>query len=150
MNGDVFLRLAGEEDVPAITALCLQLGYPNDDEDVRRRLRALATMPGDRVFVAVRGTAVVGWIHLHVWCGVESGPDVEVGGIVVDERHRGEGVGRLLMEHAARWGADRGCSRVRLRSNVKRAGAHAFYQRIGFRVYKTQYAFEKAVVEGQR
>ena len=147
MDADVFLRPVREEDVPAVTALCAQLGYPNDEGEVLRRLRALAARPEDQVLVAVRGTAVVGWIHLHVWRGVESGPDVEVGGIVVDERCRGEGVGRLLMDQAARWGAERGCSHVRLRSNVKRDGAHAFYQRIGFRIYKTQYAFEKQVGE---
>jgi GNAT superfamily N-acetyltransferase len=145
MTADVRLRPLEEADVAAVAALCDQLGYPNSERDVQRRIRDLAGSADDAVFVAVQDGGVVGWIHLHVWRGVESGPDVEIGGLVVNERHRGAGIGRLLIAEADRWAVARGCLRVRLRSNITRAGAHAFYQRLGFRVFKTQYAFEKEV-----
>jgi GNAT superfamily N-acetyltransferase len=144
MTSTIALRKMADGDVPAVAALCGQLGYPSSEADVAARWRQLASQTRDRVLVAVIGGAVVGWIHLHVWVGLESGPDIEIGGLVVDEQHRGAGVGRLLMKEAEDWARHQGCRRIRLRSNVVRTAAHAFYQRIGYRVFKTQYAFEKA------
>ena len=144
MTSTIVLREMGEADVPAIAALCGQLGYPTTDLDVSSRWRQIASQPRDRVVVAVSGGQVVGWVHLHVWVGLESGPDVEIGGLVVDERHRGAGIGRVLMKEAEEWARQQNCRRVRLRSNVVRTAAHLFYQRIGYRIFKTQYAFEKA------
>ena len=143
MNPEVTLRAVEPHDLPAVTALCSQLGYPTSEREVERRMRRLAARADDAVFVAVRNDQVVGWIHVHVREGVESGPDVEVGGLVVDEAHRGSGIGRLLMAHADRWSAERGYTHVRLRSNVVRGAAHAFYQRLGFRIQKTQHTFVK-------
>lgn len=148
MSSDIVLRRMELQDIPAVTALCAQLGYPATEADVERRFRRVAALPEDALLVAVTGESVVGWIHLHVWHGVESGPDVELGGLVVDERHRGRGIGRLLMAEAERWGRERGCTRVRFRSNVIRTEAHAFYQRLGYRIGKTQYAFEKVLAPG--
>ena len=144
---DVVLRRMQRADVSAATALCAQLGYPTNEEAVARRFTSLSTLDDHEFFVATMGEAVVGWVHVHIRQGLESGPDGEVGGLVVDERQRGAGIGRLLMEEAERWTRARGCTRLRLRSNVIRTGAHAFYQRIGYRICKTQYAFEKALAE---
>jgi GNAT superfamily N-acetyltransferase len=70
-------------------------------------------------------------------------PRVDVTGLVVDDAHRGTGVGRMLMARAEQWALDRGCHLVHLRTNVKRAGAHAFYERLGYRHTKTQKTFVK-------
>ena len=145
MVSDAVVRPMEAGDVAAAAALCAQLGYPTLDDVVARRFAALRARPDDAVFVATADAVVIGWVHVHVWVGLESGPDVEIGGLVVDERARGTGVGRMLMAQAERWAAERGCARVRLRSNVIRTAAHAFYQRMGYRLFKTQYAFEKAV-----
>lgn len=141
----VAVRPAVLDDVPRVTALCVQLGYPSREEDVERRLRWLQQSDTDTVLVAVLDDRVVGWIHLRLHVTVESGPDVEVAGLVVDEAHRGAGIGRVLMREADRWGAARGCGHVRLRSRVVRADAHAFYQHLGFRILKTQHAFIKEI-----
>jgi hypothetical protein len=53
MTTDVRLRPLEEGDVPAGTALCDQLGYPNSERDVRRRIRDLAGSADDAVSVAV-------------------------------------------------------------------------------------------------
>lgn len=145
MHTDVTVRAVKPGDLPAVTALCGQLGYQTNEREVGQRIRRLSGRADNAVFVAVRDDRVVGWIHLQVRESVESSPDVEVGGLVVDEAHRGSGIGRLLMAHADRWAADRGCTQVRLRSNVVRGAAHAFYQRLGFRIQKTQYTFVKAL-----
>lgn len=67
----------------------------------------------------------------------------QVGGLVVDAAHRTQGIGRELMLAAERWAVERGCVSVDVRSNVVRKDAHIFYERIGYRNAKTQYAFRK-------
>jgi GNAT superfamily N-acetyltransferase len=145
MDSDITVRHIEARDLSDVTALCDQLGYRASERDVSMRLRRLTAHPDHQIVVAVRDGRVVGWIHLHLREGIESGPDVEVGGLVVDRAHRGTGIGRLLMSHAEAWAVERGCTHVRLRSNVVREGAHAFYRRLGFRIQKTQYAFIKSV-----
>ncbi len=74
---------------------------------------------------------------------MESGAAVEIRGLVVDESRRGAGLGRGLMEHAEEWARGRGVRVIRLRSNVVRGGAHAFYARLGYSLVKTQHIFSK-------
>ncbi|PYT17392.1 MAG: hypothetical protein DMF51_02620 [Acidobacteria bacterium] len=44
---------------------------------------------------------------------------------------------------AEEWAREHGCVMVRVRSNMKRVEAKPFYERMGYRVVKTQYVFEK-------
>jgi GNAT superfamily N-acetyltransferase len=68
---------------------------------------------------------------------------VELRGLVVDEKHRGTGLGRALLRQAEQWAIDRKTPVVRLRCNVIRTGAHAFYRRLGYSLVKTQHAFRR-------
>jgi len=86
---------------------------------------------------------VVGWIHACASYLIESDPRAEVGGLVVDEKCRGSGVGHLLIEHAEEWARAKGLEAVYLRSNVVRKEAHRFYERLGYKNIKTQHAFLK-------
>jgi GNAT superfamily N-acetyltransferase len=67
----------------------------------------------------------------------------EIGGLVVDEFLRGRGIGGRLMAAAEEWSRHRGFSALRLRSNVIRDEAHAFYRRQGFGSSKTSLLFTK-------
>ncbi len=49
----------------------------------------------------------------------------------------------MLMDQVERWSRQHGYGSVRLRSNVVRSRAHAFYERLGYEVIKTQKAFCK-------
>jgi GNAT superfamily N-acetyltransferase len=138
------LRAARAEDSVALARLSTQLGYPVSGEEISVRLANALRDPSSAVVVAETPTGdVVGFVHLLHQFLVESDPRVEIGALVVDESHRGVGVGQLLMARAEQWARERGCKCVNLRSNVIRAGAHAFYERIGYRHYKTQKAFRK-------
>ena len=135
------VRHAIASDAAALAALSTQLGYPAKPEEAAKRLAALG--PGNAVLVAEEVGAVVGWIHV---CGVQffqSPPFAEVGGLVVDEASRGRGVGKLLVEAAARWAAEQGYGKLRVRSNVVREDAHRFYEREGFRQVKTQVVLDR-------
>jgi GNAT superfamily N-acetyltransferase len=86
---------------------------------------------------------VVGWVHALQVVYLEEGPFTEIGGLVVASTHRGEGVGGLLMAAAEEWSRSQGIHLVRLRSNTIRQRAHTFYQRLGYEIVKSQYAFKK-------
>jgi len=59
------------------------------------------------------------------------------------DRPQSQGLGKRLLAHACTWACARGYGRVRLRSNVAREGAHAFYEHLGFEKSKASYAFER-------
>ena len=135
------IREATAADAAALAALSTQLGYPAQPGEAELRLAALG--PEGAVLVAESDGAVLGWIHV---CGIrffQSPPFAEVGGLVVDEAARGKGVGKLLLEAGARWAAERGYRKLRVRSNVVREDAHRFYEREGFRRVKTQAVFDR-------
>ena len=52
--------------------------------------------------------------------------------VLVAERARGLGVGRALIERAEAVGKSLGASRLMVTTHVRRADAHAFYERLGF------------------
>lgn len=142
----IAIRPATGEDAEAIASLSTQLGYPSTAERVRSRLESVLHSPDDAVWVAETAEArVIGWVHVSVRCLVESDPEAEIGGLIVDEEHRGSGAGRLLMERAEQWASAKGLPSVYLRSNVVRQAAHAFYTKLGYQVVKTQHAFRKFI-----
>ncbi|HVS74989.1 MAG TPA: GNAT family N-acetyltransferase [Candidatus Acidoferrales bacterium] len=142
--GAVRIRRAEERDAAALAVLATQLGYPTTPEEALQRLRMLSAPELHAVFVAeTAGGAVAGWVHVSANHLIESEARAEVNGLIVDERHRSAGAGKLLLDEAERWAREHGCSAVNLRSNVIRERAHQFYLRNGYEHYKTQKAFRK-------
>jgi GNAT superfamily N-acetyltransferase len=144
----ISVRPAVPNDAAALAELSTQLGYPSSTQQVSCRLAQILGASDHVVFVAeiTRPGApahVAGWVHGFVQRTIESDPSVEIGGLVVDQRQRGLGVGRVLMEHIERWAREAGCSTVTVRANVVRESAHTFYQRLGYDTVKSQRVFRK-------
>jgi photosynthetic reaction center cytochrome c subunit len=137
------IRPATPEDADAIARLAVQLGYNSTADEAQRRLQTLNEHADHRVYVAETDGAVIAWIHLHIHPSLVTDTAAEVAGLVVDEHHRSGGVGEALMRHGEDWARAHGCSSVRLRSNVTRARAHHFYQRLGYTLWKSSHAFRK-------
>ncbi len=138
-----FVRPATADDAEAIARLSEQLGYPTNAEETARRLREVTGEGDHAVFVAEADGRQIGWVHVYVNHSLLADTPAEVAGLVIDEDYRSRGVGRVLMEQAERWAQEQGCRSVRLRSNVVRSRAHSFYERLGYRVIKSQRAFCK-------
>jgi len=138
----MIIRAAEPRDVAAIAALAGELGYPSTAQDIVRRLAALDERD-DAVLVAEDGGACIGWILVSVIASLEHDPFAEIRGLVVAAAHRGGGAGAALVRAAEEWGRGRGCAKVRVRSNVVRERAHRFYERLGYRVVKSQKVFDK-------
>lgn len=63
--------------------------------------------------------------------------------MVVDETHRGRGIGTRMLDRLIAWARDQGCSHVELDSAFHRMDAHAFYERRGFQ--RRAYLFSKSL-----
>jgi GNAT superfamily N-acetyltransferase len=128
---DLTIRDARADDGAAIASLLGQLGYETEATAVVPRLERLAIV-GDRVVVAVTEDEVVGLAHLHASPTIEyERPAAKIGALVVDESHRGEGIGRALVEAMEAEARARRCVLLFLTTAVRREDAHAFYRRVG-------------------
>ena len=127
------IRDAAEGDAEALVRLLAQLGYPADSEAISRRLTILERSAADRLFVAEVDGEVVGLAGLHVSPSVEYDESAgKVSAIVVDQRHRGRGVGQALIDAVEAEARARGCVLLFLTTAHRREDAHEFYRRIGF------------------
>jgi GNAT superfamily N-acetyltransferase len=143
-NEEVRIRTARMEDSASLARLAGQLGHLTTPEQVAARFEDATREPDCAAFVAeLPSGELAGFMELMQERLLYVEPRVDVTGLVVDDAHRGTGVGRMLMARAEQWALDRGCHLVHLRTNVKRAGAHAFYERLGYRHTKTQKTFVK-------
>ena len=139
----VTLRLLATEDASAVAALLPDLGYEATADEVARRLAGLRDWPDQEAFVAVADAgAIVGLCHVQGVRMLISDGYAEIQALVVSAACQGQGIGKRLVAHACDWAFARGYGRVRLRSNVVREGAHAFYEQLGFEKSKASYAFE--------
>jgi GNAT superfamily N-acetyltransferase len=129
---DPTIRDARAADAGAVARLLTELGYPTGVEAVESRLERL-TVVGDRVVVAEIDGEVVGLAHLQVSPALERDrPAAKLGALVVDDAHRGHGVGRALVEAAEAEARLRGCELLFLTTAERRDDAHAFYASVGF------------------
>jgi GNAT superfamily N-acetyltransferase len=131
-------------DYEAMAELAGQLGYPSTGPDVRRRLGEMRDSRQYAVYVAeLANGRIAGWIGVYVFRAVELNGFVEISGLVVDERIRSRGIGKMLLDAAEGWARERGYEGISVRSNTKRERAHAFYRRNGFQGDKTQASLYK-------
>src|SRR5262245_38393930 len=141
------VRAASPEDVPALSGLCRQLGYPVQEPVFSERVGRLIAHPVDHLLVVAPALEddrrLLGALHAVRRTVLELEDSVEITALIVDEQVRGTGIGRVLVGAAERWTRDQGFHLLRLRANTVRVQAHAFYEHLGFRVLKQQLAFIK-------
>ena len=127
------IRSARQEDADQLARLFDQLGHPQSGDALRRRLENVLADPRADVLVADDdGGALVGAAtYYFVPVAHDGRPWCRITTLVVDEAHRGHGIGQMLVEAetAAREAA---CSRIEATSALHRAGALRFYERLGY------------------
>jgi GNAT superfamily N-acetyltransferase len=141
----VQLTSLSEDDIREINRLSVQLGYANDVDLQRKRLQQVIELKDHAIFVARKADEIVAWLHCLVCLRVESPLFVEVTGLVVDEKVRGQHIGQNLIEAAKSWSRRQNIQLLRIRCNVVRTESHKFYQTLGFVSHKEQKVFELAL-----
>lgn len=133
MNSAVVVREATVADAAVLAPLLGELGYPADDVALADRLRRLLARDDQRILIAENDDSTLGLLALHVFPVLAYDRDLAmIMALVVTERARGLGVGRELVDRAEAIAKSLGASRLMVTTHVRRADAHAFYERLGF------------------
>jgi GNAT superfamily N-acetyltransferase len=136
---DLNFREAGRDDLERIVELIA------DDVVAARRtgsygephvkaFEAIAASPDNELVVAEAGGEVIGVMQLTFIPGISrnGASRLLVEAVRVSRELRGQGIGRLLMEHAHERGRARGCVLAQLTSDKQRPEAHRFYRSLGY------------------
>lgn len=136
--GDLEIREARKSDLPEVLRL---YALPEFDDGrvlspdaAAARLARMTSYPDYRLYVAVNDGRIVGTFTLlvaekilHLGASAAIVDDV-----IVDTHCRGRGIGKAMMEAALGIARTKGCYKLALSTNVKRADAHRFYESLGF------------------
>lgn len=123
---------AKPEDVPQLSFLLEQLGYPASESEVLSKLK-LYSQPDYKLLVAQSKTIVFGFIALHIQQTFHlSGSIGRITSFCVDEKMRGLGVGSLLLAAAEEYFSVNKCYKVEVTSNFKRIDTHTYYLKHGY------------------
>ena len=138
------IRAARTGDVPTLVNLIRDLGYEVDEHGVRARLGELASQ--GRPTLIAETDRIVGCITLGITPVLHRPRPVgRITMLVVAEDMRGQGLGRLLVEAGEHYLREAGCGLIEVTSNLRRADAHAFYERLGYE--RTSYRFYRPLID---
>ena len=137
----ITIREMTANDATVVNALSKQLGYPLSIEQTLQNINAVLQSKDHTAFVAEYENKIVGWIGASQAIMIEVMPHCEINGLVIDQDHRGIGIGKLLIDKVKQWAREKNNSKIGLRCNVKRTEAHLFYQHLGFTEIKQQKNF---------
>jgi GNAT superfamily N-acetyltransferase len=131
---DETIRNAAATDAAGLAALMTALGYPTTDGEMGARLAAILPRADYATFVAEGGGGLVAMLGAAIEPRYnKNGACVRLMALVVAEESQGRGLGAALVAAAERWGAELGATEIQVTSAHHRAGAHAFYRRLGYR-----------------
>jgi GNAT superfamily N-acetyltransferase len=142
-SSSVVLRRAKADDLPAIVNLIAadQLGAIRDGvrtaEDLaayQRAFRAIDQDPAHILVVAEFGQDIVGTMQLSFIPGLarRGALRAQIEAVRVHDAYRGRGLGTAIFAWALDEARRRDCALVQLTTDKSRAGAHRFYERLGF------------------
>lgn len=138
------IRPIAPRDAPEVCALIMQLGYQRPLDEVAAWIESLdAHAAIQSAFVATLGDEVIGWIEIAIERRLQSSPYALIGGLVVKDGFRGQGIGLRLCEEAEAWSWDHDVGLVRVTSRSTRPDAHRFYERHGYHPTKISHVFDK-------
>ena len=133
MSEQPLIRPVQIEDANSISQLMLQLGYPETDAFMARRISELLTDPLAICWVAELAERVVGVLSVNFIPQIAlAGDFARLSYFCVDMESRGQSVGQLLLAQAESLARQRGCDRIEVHCHERRIDAHRFYRREGF------------------
>ena len=136
----MLIRPATFADAAALVPLLEALGYPAPADAIRARLGALAEYAGPATVLVASAPVAAGpdaplggLVTAHAFPSINAeAPAAWLTTLVVVPAAQGRGLGRRLVEAAEAWAFAQGAVRISVSSGLARAGAHAFYARLGY------------------
>jgi N-acetylglutamate synthase-like GNAT family acetyltransferase len=142
----VSLRAATLHDVPEITDLLVQLGYPTSFEDAHSQFAQIMSRDNYKTWVAVHNTTIVGIAGCCTTYYYEKpAPVVTLLVLIVHEQWRGYHIGSKLVAQIEDWGMNQGAYSVVLTSgHWRKEQAHYFYEALGYQSTGTRFVKDLA------
>lgn len=130
----VHIRPAKPNDSRRIAELYAQLVANPAVNVLPERIAQIADDPNTGLFVCERDGVVVGTALVSLCADAMFGfqPFAIVENIVVNQAHRGAGIGTALLTHIETFCLNRDCSKIMLLSASQRTDAHRFFEQAGF------------------
>lgn len=125
------IRKAQIQDLASIHSLAEQLGYSISTQEMEENVKVILNHPDYELLVITENNLVAGWMSLHVRYAIETSHFLQITGIIVDDKKRGKGYGKMLVNYAEAYANEKGIKKLALYSNNKRTEAHQFYLRQG-------------------
>ena len=132
------IRRAREEDIPALVQLLVALFTQEADftpapEKHERALKLLFRETYSVIFVAEDEGKVIGMISCFTFVSSAMGEKATlVEDFVVAESHRGQGIGKALMDGVKAYLKETGQHRITLMTDALNTRGHKFYEAEGF------------------
>jgi GNAT superfamily N-acetyltransferase len=104
------------------------------EEEYRRVFQEMNALSNYELLVAEDSGNILGTTVLAILPGMAHGvsPFAVIEYVVVDEKYRGKGVGKTMMEYCIQQAKKAGCYKIMLTSDKRRTEAHEFYRSLGF------------------
>ena len=108
----IVIRPAATQDIPALVGLTDELGYPDSEAEIRKRFEIISQSAGHKVFVALNNENVVGLMSFHALDILYGAGKIgRITALIVTEKERGKGIGKMLVAKAEELARESGCKR---------------------------------------
>ena len=147
------IRLAERRDIPRIIDLLHQVNMvhaelrpdlfkPHTTKYDEQQLEALLTDTANPIFVLDDGTTILGYAFCMVTevknhLLLQDAKTLYIDDICVDEKARGQHVGKQLYEHVLAYAKETGCHNITLNVWTGNEPAQRFYENMGMQPQKT-------------
>lgn len=140
-----------DTDIPALTELTIQLGYPTDSNTLKERLLKIQQFDHYSTWVVEINSKVVAYTGLvEQWCWEYSDAQIRIQVFVVDKTMRNIGIGNALIHAIEEYALSKDIQRIVVSSGNRpeRQNAHRFYQKKGFMINNT--GFVKNIINATK
>ncbi len=133
------IREADEADLSSILDLYAQPTVDNGErlgiDEARKIYTRILSYPRYRLYAATLNGAVVGTFALLIMdnLGHLGAPSAIIEAVAVNPASHRQGIGTRMMEYALEKSREAGCYKATLSADVKRKGAHRFYESLPFK-----------------
>ena len=118
-----------------------ELGYDVNLDIVKKQIRKLTNDNKHHIIIGFENEQtrkIIGFVHAELYESLYMDTGLNILGLAVDSNFQGQGIGKKLMSSIEDYALKNNISYIRLNSNVRRIGAHKFYESIGYVCDKTQ------------
>ena len=146
MNPIYLIENAAAQDIPALADLLallfgIEQDFQPDLEKQKKGLALLISQPENRVIKVAKNQQgeILGMVSAQLVISTAQGsPSAWIEDMVIQESHRGEGLGKSLLNEILLWAKSKGATRAQLLVDTENKPALGYYQHLGWETTQLQ------------